>query len=225
LLPKKKPFMALSKLAFGSFTLASQLPYSWLFLVPKYVIALVLLAALTACTTNKTTATPAEVVAARHVEPTPPFVALLTMVNSKSGAGEHSALVINGSQMVIYDPAGSFQEERVGLVRAEDVLYGVRPELVSYYNSYHARNGYFVRMQRLDISAVEAEQLIAGAQARGAVPQLTCGIAVSDILNDLPRFSNIRTTIVPGGVMRRFGQIDGVVATDIIEDDVGQNYR
>lgn len=193
--------------------------------MPKYVLALALLAALTACTTNKTTATPAEVMAARHVEATPPFVALLTMVNSKSGAGEHSALVINGSQMVIYDPAGSFREDRVGLVRAEDVLYGVRPELVSYYNSYHARNGYFVRMQQLDISAAEAEQLIAGAQARGAVPQLTCGIAVSDILNDLPRFSNIRTTIAPGGVMRRFGQIDGVIASDIIEDDIGQNYR
>jgi len=193
--------------------------------MPKFTLALLLLVALSACSTNRTTATPAEVAAARHVEPSAPFVALLTMVNSESEFGEHSALVINGRQMVIYDPAGSFQEERVGLVRAEDVLYGVRPELVSYYNSYHARNGYFVRMQQIYITVEEANALIAGVQARGAVPQLTCGIAVSDVLNDLPRFASIRTTIMPGGVMRRFGRIDGVVTTDIIEDDVGQNYR
>lgn len=204
---------------------ASRSRCSWLFSMPKFGLALLLIAALAACSTNRTTATPAEVAAAAHVNPEPPFVALLTMVNSKSDFGEHSALVINGSQMVIYDPAGSFQEERVGLVRAEDVLYGMRPELVDYYNSYHARFGYYVRMQRLDISAEEAEALIAGVQARGAVPQLYCANAVSDVLNDLPRFSTIRTTFAPGGIMNRFGRIDGVVTTDIVEDDVGQNYR
>lgn len=193
--------------------------------MPRLALAIALLASLAACATNRTTATPAEITAARSVQGPPPTVALLTMVNSKSGFGEHSALVINGSQMVIYDPAGRFEEERVGLVRAEDVLYGVTPDLVAYYNSYHARFGYFVRMQQVNISLQEAEALIAGVQARGAVPQLVCGTAVSDVLNDLPRFSSIPTTFLPGGIMRRFAQIEGVTTTDIIEDDVGQNYR
>ncbi|MGR3722659.1 hypothetical protein [Abyssibius alkaniclasticus] len=193
--------------------------------MPRLILAFVVLAGLSACSINRTTATPAEVSAAAFVNPAPPFVAVLTMMNSKSDFGEHSALVINGSQMVIYDPAGSFQEERVGLVRAEDVIYGVRPEIVDYYNSYHARNGYYVRMQRLDITAEEAEVLIAKAEARGAVPQLVCANATSDILNDLPRFSSINNTYFPGAVMRRFGRIEGVETTDIIEDDIGQNYR
>ncbi|MEX0970096.1 MAG: hypothetical protein WD046_06595 [Paracoccaceae bacterium] len=193
--------------------------------MPKLLLALVLLAGLSACATNRTTATQAEITAVRHVETAPPFVALLTMVNSKSDFGEHSALVINGSQMVIYDPAGSFEEGRVGLVRAEDVLYGVTPDLVGYYNSYHARHGYYVRMQQVNISPEEADALIAGVQARGAVSQLQCGTAVSDVLNDLPRFSTIRTTILPGGIMRRMAQIEGVESTDIVESDSGQNYR
>ena len=57
--------------------------------------------------------TPAEVAAAAYVAPGPKSISLITVVNNRSGSGGHSALVINGSQQVIFDPAGSFRDPRV----------------------------------------------------------------------------------------------------------------
>lgn len=40
-----------------------------------------------------------------------PRISLYTMVNNESGAGAHSALVINASQRVIFDPTGTFKHD------------------------------------------------------------------------------------------------------------------
>ena len=51
--------------------------------------------------------TPAEVAAAAYVAPGPRSITLMTMINNRTGSGGHTALVVNGSQQVIFDPAGS----------------------------------------------------------------------------------------------------------------------
>ena len=172
---------------------------------------------------NNSVFPPEEIAAARIETSDAPFISLVTMINENSGGGEHSALLINGSQQIMYDPAGSFRHSRV--LRSDDVMYGMTPGLVDYYNSYHARFGYYVKIQKLDISLEQADALIIRAQAQGAVPKLTCAIATSDILNDFPLFAHINNTFLPGRVMRLFGQIDGVETTFVREDDIGQNYN
>jgi len=175
------------------------------------------------CASNSGTALPEEISAAEASVPAPASVSLITMVNAKSGGGEHSALLINGSQQIIYDPAGTFRHSQ--LPRRDDVVYGITPRFASYYNSYHARFGYYVKVQTLEISRAQADAMIAAAQARGHVPKLFCATAISDVLNDFPQFADIPVTFFPGAIMKRVALIEAVDTTIIREDDIGQNYR
>lgn len=178
---------------------------------------------LSACANpNAGTAPADEIVASRFANPEPAYISLLTMVNSNSGFGEHAALLINGSQQIIYDPAGSFRHSE--LPRRDDVVYGVTPLYADYYNSYHARFGYYVRVQRLEITRAQADAMIAASIARGSVPKLWCASAIADVLDDFPQFSDIRPTFFPGAIMKRVANIPGIVTTEIREDDIGQNY-
>jgi len=175
------------------------------------------------CASNSGTAAVEEISAAQFSNPEPASISVITMVNSNSGFGEHSALLINGSQQVIYDPAGTFRHSQ--LPRRDDMVYGITPRFANYYNSYHARFGYHVQVQSMDISREQADQMIASAQARGHVGKLFCAAAISDVLNDYPQFSNIRDTFLPGGIMKRVAEIDAIDTLIIREDDIGQNYR
>src|SRR5690606_2620833 len=52
-----------------------------------------------------------------------PRLTLFTMISNDTGSGAHTSLMINASQRVIFDPAGSFRNETIP-VRG-DVVYGV----------------------------------------------------------------------------------------------------
>lgn len=172
---------------------------------------------------NAGTAPAEEIAASRYASPEPAFVSLITVVNERTDFGEHTAILINGSQQVIYDPAGSFRYSK--LPRRDDMLYGVTPQYADYYNSYHARFGYYVKVQKVEVSRELADQMIAAAQARGSVPKLFCSIAASDVLNDFEMFSAVRSTFFPDAIMKRFTSMPGVETTIIREDDIGQNVR
>ena len=178
---------------------------------------------ITGCAGNSGSALPEEISAAAAHLPAPSSISVITMVNAKSEFGEHSALLINGSQQIIYDPAGTFRHSQ--LPRRDDVVYGITPRYADYYNSYHARFGYYVKVQTLEISRAQADAMIAAAQARGHVPKLFCATAISDVLNDFPQFADIPVTFFPGAIMKRVAQIDAINTVIIREDDIGQNYR
>jgi len=101
-----------------------------------------------------TPATPGAIAAASYKSPEPPSVTLMSMVNESSGRSEHAALLINGSQRVLYDPAGTFTHP--DLPRAGDVHYGMTPRFVDYYERYHARFGYFVEADEVPIGRADA---------------------------------------------------------------------
>ena len=64
------------------------------------------LAILTACGGQSVWAPDEEVEKRRYVSNEPAYLELKTMINNRTGRGGHTSLVINGSQLVMWDPAG-----------------------------------------------------------------------------------------------------------------------
>jgi hypothetical protein len=166
-------------------------------------------------------ASPDAIARARYVSDDPPSVTLMSMVSNKSGRSAHSALLINGSQQVLYDPAGTFTHP--DLPRRGDLHYGMTPRYVDYYERYHARFDYFVEAQKVPISRTEADRLIADAQAEGKVMKMHCALAVADVLRPVPEFSNVTRSYFPEYLREDFAAVPGVLTSHVREDDVGQN--
>jgi len=144
-------------------------------------------------------------------------ITLYTMINVWSGNGAHSSLLIDASQRVMFDPAGSFKHETIP--GRNDVLFGISPRVEEFYVSYHARQTYYVEGQRIVVSDEIAERALQLVMANGAVPKSACALAVSKVLRDIPGFENIRRTISPTRIRDDFAKIPGVVTTIYREDD------
>ncbi len=186
----------------------------------RAVLALLAVASLAGCEIYRP-ASFEEIAAARYVSPEPPSVTLMSMVNAKSGRSAHSGLLINGSQQVLYDPAGTFTHP--DLPRRGDIHYGMTPRYVDYYERYHARFDYFVEAQKVPISKAAADQLIADAQAHGQSMKMTCGLDVADVLQPVPEFRSVPHSLFPEALRDYFQTLPGVQDRYVYEADVGQN--
>lgn len=164
-----------------------------------------------------------KVAAARYVSPEPPSISLLTMVTKRNEMGAHSALLVNGSQVVLYDPAGTFRHPQAP--ERNDVFYGITPVIKEIYEFYHARQSTYVIEQKLPVSRDYADRMIARMEAQGPSPKMYCGINTSEILRDFPEFAHVPRTFYPGEIMDAFGQAPGVTRRRVDEGDVGQNFR
>ncbi len=183
-------------------------------------LAIGLLVLLGACAAVNSPFAPNEVVRAkayRHNEP--PSLTLITVVNNRTGSGGHTALMINGSQRVLFDPAGSFQHEIVP--EQNDVLYGITPAVFAGYKSAHARSTYHVVTQTVPVSAEQAEIALRLAQQNGAVPRSFCTSATSGLLRQVPGFENTKSVLFPTNLMTQFAKRPGVVTEKYFEDDDG----
>ncbi len=180
-------------------------------------MSLLLLAACGAA--QNTFADDAAIAQARYVSGEPSSITLFTVVNTRSGAGAHSALLVNGSETVLFDPAGSFQLRF--MPERGDVLYGASPRWMNAYKDYHARDTHFVRAQTLLVSPAVAEQLLAAVKANGAVAKAHCANSISRILGRVPGFEQIKTTYWPLQLEEAFGQnpnVTNAVYTDATVD-------
>lgn len=184
------------------------------------VLALLAATALAGCEVYQP-ASFAEIEAARYVSPEPPSVTLMSMVNTRSGRSEHAGLLINGSQQVLYDPAGTFTHP--DLPRRGDIHYGMTPRFVDYYERYHARFDYFVEAQKVPVTRAQADQLIANAQAVGQSLKMTCGLDVADVLQPVPPFQGVRKSFFPQALRDDFDRLPGVEDSYVYERDVGKN--
>jgi hypothetical protein len=156
-----------------------------------------------------------------YVSEEAPSLTLLTMISNATGTGGHSSLLINGSQRVMYDPAGRWSHPQVP--ERHDMLYGVRPIVMQYYKSFHARKTHHVVSQKIFVSPEVAEMAIAAAQRQGRALDAMCSVNTIEILHQLPGFENLKSTYFPAKLMKRFGEIDGVTTDKYYENDEGQN--
>lgn len=173
--------------------------------------------ALSACTAQEVWA-PQDVVArAIHRKPGRKYITLYTMKNVDSDNGAHSSLLINASQRVLFDPAGSFEQEV--MPERNDVLFGATPRLENFYVSFHARSTYYVVGQSVDVSPEVAEQALNLALVSGPVAQANCARVTSRILRQLPGFEDIRQTWGPNRIQEDFAKLPGVTTLEYREDD------
>jgi hypothetical protein len=132
----------------------------------RAILALVALLGLAACA-EPTWAPQEEVDAARFVAEPPTSITLYTVVNKRSGSGAHSALMVNASERVIFDPAGTWRHPRVP--ERNDVHFGMTDKAVAFYVDYHARETYDVIEQTVAVSPEVAELVLEKVKANGAV--------------------------------------------------------
>ena len=165
----------------------------------------------------------AELAAARYESSAPPYVALLTMVTKRNEMGAHSALLVNGSQVALYDPAGTFQHPKAP--ERNDVFYGMTPAMQEVYNYYHARKSTYVVRQELPVTREFADRVLARMEAQGPSPKMYCAINTAEILQSFPEFAHVPRTFQPGGIMAAFGAVPGVKTSRITDSDVGQNIK
>jgi hypothetical protein len=147
----------------------------------------------------------------------PASLTLFTVKNTGSGNGAHSSLLIDGSQRVLFDPAGSFRASATP--ERNDVLFGFSPAAEQAYISFHARAAYFVVIQTVSVPPEVAEQALQLALANGAVAKANCTRATSAIVRQLPGFDDIGGTWFPNNLSDSFGQLPGVQTSEVREQD------
>lgn len=176
---------------------------------------------LAACGADRTWAPDADVARARHVSGPPPSITLYTGINDRSGAGVHSALLINGSERVLFDPAGTWQHPTVPV--RNDVHFGMTDRMVNFYLDYHARDSakehFHVIEQTLVVPPAVAEAILRRAMDYGAVPKAQCAASISDILRGVPGFEGLPSTWFPKKLGAAFGELPGVTRRIVTEEN------
>lgn len=182
----------------------------------RLALVLVALLSVAACANNPDSAPPDVVSRAVYRSDAPPELTLYTIVNNQSGAGAHTALLINASQRVIFDPAGSFHHEQTP--RAGDVLFGISPAFSTAYERMHARPEYHVVAQTIPVSPEVAELALRRALANGPAPAAYCAKTTSALLAGLPGLGDIRQTFYPVTLQESFARVTGVQGRKFYED-------
>lgn len=188
----------------------------------RLILALLATLTLAACGAESKWATDEAVAQARYVHDGPPAITLYTVLATRDGSGAHSGLMINGSERIMFDPAGTWYHPN--LPERNDVHFGVTPKMVTFYIDYHARETYDVVEQTIIVSPGVAELVAQRAKAYGAVPKAQCTNSISSILRGVPGFESLPSTWYPGRFMEAFAQLPGVTSRKITDEDADDNH-
>lgn len=172
------------------------------------LLAFAALLLLSACAGRGVWAPDADVQAARYAHPGAPELMLITIMNNRTGRGDHTALVVSGSERVLFDPAGSWYH-RLAPER-HDVHHGLVPQMYAVYMKYHTRETHHTVVQRLRVPPEVAERALRLAQEKGPVGNAFCARATAEILRALPGLEGISVTWFPHDLMAQFATLDGV---------------
>lgn len=187
----------------------------------RFTVALCAFVFVAACGADNTFAPEEKVQAARYVAGGPPSITLYTTINDKNGTGAHSALLINSTERVLFDPAGTWTHPKAPV--QNDVHYGMTDKIVNFYLDYQARDSasekFHVIEHELEVSPAVAAQIMRAAKAYGAVPKAQCANSISTILSDIPGFESIKKTWFPRKLGASFGALPGVRERIVTEEN------
>lgn len=139
------------------------------------------------------------------------------MVNNRSNEGAHSALMINGSERVIFDPAGTWYHPQ--LPERGDAHYGIQDPVVDFFIDYHARVTFRVVRHEVVVTQAQADAVLRNVRDYGTVGPAFCTNAISQVLRGVPGFESIRSTFFPKRMMRNFAALPGVTERVYRDDD------
>lgn len=187
----------------------------------RVLIALALPLFLAACGADNKWASDEAVRSARYSSAEQPSISLITVIGLPRGEGGHSALLINGSQQIIFDPAGSFVHPRAP--ERHDVLYGISPQMRNVYIDYHARNlpgeRYYVTLDTVPVTREAADMAIRAAEANGAVNKAFCAVGTSNVLRQVPGFESVPGGYSPLKLRAWFRSLPGVSTAEYRDGD------
>lgn len=187
----------------------------------RILIALSLPLFLAACGADNKWASDEAVRSARYSSDEPPSISLMTVIGIPRGEGGHSALLINGSQRIIFDPAGSFVHPKAP--ERHDVLYGITPSMRNVYIDYHARDlpgeRYYVAVDTVPVSREVADAAIRAAEGKGAVSKAFCAAGTTDVLRQVPGFQNAPGGFSPLKLRAWFQTLPGVQSAEYRDAD------
>lgn len=186
----------------------------------RFGILFALLCGLAACGENSSiVATPQSIAAVSYRDAGPAKLTVITMVNNRTGSGGHTALMINGPQRILFDPAGSFRVDDVP--EKGDVLYGITPQVFDIYKRSHARATHHVVTQEIEVTAQQARIAYQLAVQNGPVPGAFCTSATTGILAQVPGFEWVDKTYYPVKLQKQLETYPGVITEKYYEDDDG----
>ncbi|MFN3993454.1 MAG: hypothetical protein ACK4IU_11170 [Tabrizicola flagellatus] len=188
----------------------------------RILCGLVVALALAACGADSKWAPQEQVDAMRFVAGPPTYITLYTVVNTRTGSGAHSAILVNASERVIFDPAGTWYHPK--LPERNDVHFGMSDKAVAFYLDYHTRITYNTIEQTVYVSPEVAELVLARVKAYGAVPKAMCTQATSSILRGVPGFESLPQTFYPRKLSEAFGRLPGVTTRVVTDDDADDNH-
>lgn len=185
------------------------------------LLALAAIFTLAACADN-IYATDEEVAKARFVSDDPPSITLYTVIGIPRGEGAHSSLLINGSQRVIYDPAGSWSHPAIP--ERHDTLYGITDNFKAFYIDYHARETYWVAEEKIPVSRAVADAAIRAAEENGASMKSFCANETANVLRRVPGFEAAPRTMRPLVLRDWFRTLPGVTSKAHRDGDPDNNH-
>lgn len=179
--------------------------------------------ALAACGADNVWDSDQEVRAARFVSDEQPSITLFTVIGIPRGEGGHTALMINGSQRVVYDPAGSWKHPNIP--ERHDVLYGITDNFKNFYIDYHARETYWVAEDTVPVSREVADLAIRRAEAEGAANKSFCAVATGSVLRGVPGFEGAPSGFSPIKMRNWFQTLPGVTSKRHQDGDPANNHN
>lgn len=178
--------------------------------------------ALAACGADNIWASDEEVRRARFVSYEPPSVTLLTVIGIPRGEGGHSALMFNGSQRAIYDPAGSWRHPHIP--ERHDVLYGITDNFKAFYIDYHARSTYWVAEDRVPVTRQIADLALRSAEQNGPANKSFCAVESGKVLRRVPGFEQAPVGFSPLRLRNWFLTLPGVQSRRHMDGDPANNH-
>ncbi len=182
----------------------------------RNLLPLIFLMALSACA-EKIWAPDEAVAKAHYSSKEPPSVTLVTVINNRDGGGGHSAILINASERVVFDPAGNWKSKYAP--ERNDFVYGMSPAVLKSYYGFHARKAWHVVIQKKIVSPEIAAMVYQSAKNYGAVPSAFCSNSVTTILRTIPGFESIPHSLLPKKTMQAFAKLPNVTTEKIYEYD------
>jgi len=189
----------------------------------KSGLVLMAFLALSACVAQLPWASDARLQNAAYKDPGPTSITLMTVIANSSNSAGHSSLLINASQRVLYDPAGTWFNKEVP--ERADMLYGMTPKMLQYYIDYHARKRFRVVMQTLIVPPAVAEKIMRAAIERGATPSGLCANSTSHLLSQIPGLEDFPISIWPKSAVEAMARVPGVKTREIRQNDEGKDLH